>query len=185
MNGRGAHMCKVALVLALLCMVVVRPQLGNKLSRVLSCVGRKRFGDDKHGLRELVDGQLLFAAEHVRKVLQKDGEAGLNGAAAGHNRVCLEDAFDDAEGVVRGAVDLVEHVVVRTPEQQRHRPVTLPHVTLGQSYGELHISMHGLHIRQEEAPLPQKRRQRCADTHLCTGCTPHSTPRSGQSGLTP
>ena len=96
--------------------VVEDTELGNQVSGVLGGVHGEDLGDDEESFGELSDSELLAGAEGTGEVVEVDGEGDLNGTTSSDEGVRLEDTLGDAEGVVDGALNLFEEVLVGTTD---------------------------------------------------------------------
>ena len=158
---------EVRLVRLGLARVVVRPELGDEIRGVLGGVHRERLGNHEKRLGKLGDGELLAGSEGGGEGFEVDGESRLHRAAARDHLLGLEGTLHDAEGVVEGAVHLVEHVVVGAADEHGARLRVFAilednHVVVGHALlanlgaGAQRLRVEGLvalHVRQGEEDL--------------------------------
>mmetsp|Transcript_22073 Transcript_22073/g.32043 ORF Transcript_22073/g.32043 Transcript_22073/m.32043 type:complete len:288 (-) Transcript_22073:709-1572(-) len=97
-----------------------RPQVRNQLCGILGCVDGQGLGYDEQGLGELHDGQLLPGGDGGGVRLQGHVQRHLHRTAPRHQRVRVQHPLDDHERIMKGAVHLVQEVLVGPPENQGH-----------------------------------------------------------------
>lgn len=96
------------------------PQIRDDLDRIEPRVLRQRGRDNFHRVRERAPADGLGASERARLVGKGLGDFDLGCAAAGDQGFLLDEAADDAEGVVEGAFGFVEDEGVGATADDRH-----------------------------------------------------------------
>ena len=104
----------------LLAVLVPVAQVRHHLDAVQTGVLGKRRGDHLHGVRKRLPADGLGARERARLLGQLRGDLDLGGAATGNERLLLDQAADDAEGVVQRALGLVEDEAVGAADDHGH-----------------------------------------------------------------
>jgi len=99
--------------------IVLRTEFDEGVDGVEPSVLGQRSRDDLERVGEGLDCELFAAADGVSVVAQRERDVDLGCAAAGEHLAVFERRSDDAEGVLDGAVDLVDDVLGATAEDQR------------------------------------------------------------------
>src|SRR2546428_639205 len=77
--------------------------------------------DDFQCARERLDRELLSPADRCGVALEGEGQLDLSRSATGDRLAILDRGGNDAERIVQDSLDLVDHVLGATPDQDRHR----------------------------------------------------------------
>lgn len=104
---------------------MIRPQFWHELRSVLCGVDSQGLWNDEKSGSEFGDGELLAGSDGASKVLQEDGEGGLDGTSSWDDGARFEGTLDGTERVVDGTLHLVELEFVGATEDDGGRAVSL------------------------------------------------------------